>query len=121
MRDRLIELICDSIQTSECVCHCNHPYCNECNKLADYLLANGVIVPPCKVGDMVYRVVTMGTGVTFKKVGYNTYKQKEQTIKRFIRCIEVTKNNFLDVCEYFGKTVFLTREEAEAKLKGEKQ
>lgn len=24
--------------------------------LADHLLANGVIVPPCKVGDMVYRV-----------------------------------------------------------------
>lgn len=26
----------------------------ECGTLADYLLKNGVIVPPCKVGDTVY-------------------------------------------------------------------
>ena len=26
---------------------------------ADYLLAHGIIVPPCKVGDVVYRISTM--------------------------------------------------------------
>jgi hypothetical protein len=29
---------------------------NEWEKAADELLANGVIVPPCKVGDMVYSI-----------------------------------------------------------------
>ena len=42
MRDRLIKLIKDIV----------HPYFAE--TLADHLLANGVIVPPCKVGDTVY-------------------------------------------------------------------
>lgn len=94
---------------------------------ADYLLANGVIVPPCKVGDTVYRVIEMGTGIHFKQVGRcgighsQGYKivPCEEKIKRFIRTVEVSKNNFFDICENFGKTVFLTREEAEAKLKGE--
>jgi hypothetical protein len=118
MRDRLIELIDDFIHNIDVT----KWYSEEHDEgLADYLLAKGVIVPPCKVGDTVYRVVTMGTGVTFKKVGYNTYRTKEQTIKHFIRCVKVTKNNFFDVCENFDKTVFLTREEAEAKLKGEQE
>ena len=77
--------------------------------IADYLLANGVIVPPCKVGQTVYRIVEMSTGVMMN----STY-----TIKRFIRTVEVTKNNFFDVCENWGKTVFLTKEEAEKALKG---
>ena len=106
MRDRLIELIAKVQYMGGLE-----------GNLADHILADGWIRPPCKVGDMVYRVVTMGTGVTFKKVGYNTYREKEQTIKHFIRCVTVTKNNFFDVLENFGKTVFLTREQAEAKLK----
>ena len=127
MRDRLTELICENIQTDECVAHCNHPYCDKCKNLADYLLENGVIVPPCKVGDTVYRVIEMGTGIHFKQVGRcgighsQGYKivPCEEKIKRFIRTVEVSKNNFFDICENFGKTVFLTREEAEAKLEGE--
>lgn len=55
MRDRLIELLNKKY---------DH-FCDQCgvNKdsrytenLADYLLKNGVIVPPCKVGDTVYAV-----------------------------------------------------------------
>ena len=41
-RDRLIELIHDSDYSLNSV------------GLADYLIANGVIVPPCKVGNTVY-------------------------------------------------------------------
>ena len=48
-RERLIELI----SKSEILCNTcgenTNSYCAEA--LADYLLANGVIVPPCKVGD----------------------------------------------------------------------
>ena len=43
MRDRLIELLEEFLDLGYSSSH-----------VADYLLANGVIVPPCKVGDMVY-------------------------------------------------------------------
>lgn len=79
---------------------------------------------PCAVGDTVYRIVEMGTGIRFKYVGrYEVAITKshkiapcEETIKRFIRSVVVTKNNFFDVCEKWGKNVFLTKEEAEKVL-----
>lgn len=61
-RDRLIELI---VQANEL---CSNKDCAECEYLnndrilcdtyniADYLLANGVIVPPCKVGQKVWLI-----------------------------------------------------------------
>ena len=95
---------------------------------ADYLLANGVIVLPCKVGDVLY--------VVFK--AYN----EEKVYPVNVSAIRMdTKKNNNRVCvwgtfhitkfyahEYkatfkfdsIGKTVFLTREEAEAKLKESK-
>ena len=122
-RDRLIELLLSkSCMTNECPdvdcekCELIAVHTGDADKIADYLLSNGVIVPPCKVGQTVYRVVTMGTGVTFKKVGFNTYREKKQTIKHFIRCVTVTKNNFFDVCENWGISVFATKEEALSKL-----
>ena len=36
--------------------------------IADYLLANGVIVPPCKVGDKIYRY---GVAENTEKVSQN--------------------------------------------------
>ena len=52
MRDRLIKLIKEAKkQTKNANCDI------ERNMIfADYLLANGVIVPPCKVGDVIYFV-----------------------------------------------------------------
>ena len=92
-------------------------------KLADYLLANGVIVPPCKVGETVYyvsknpmslsvatntiyeahvsRIVTSAYGTTLVIQIHNSYG-----------CTEIP-----DVNEW-GETVFPTREEAEQALKG---
>ena len=49
MRDRLVELIQDSVQG------CAR---NWAEVIADYLLANGVIVLPCKVGETVYADIT---------------------------------------------------------------
>ena len=113
MRDRLIEL------TKRAFAKCKGKKCEDCvgygkgadcihYVVTDNLLANGVIVPPCKVGHTVYRIVEMSTGVK---------KNSTYTIKRFIRTVEVTKNNFFDVCENWGKTVFLTAEDAETALK----
>lgn len=92
--------------------------------IVDYLLENGVIVPPCKIGQTVYRIVKMSTGVTtairaIRKEGKITgvIKPCEPTIKQFIRSVTVTKNNFIDCCENFGKTVFASEAEAKYALK----
>ena len=76
--------------------------------VADYLLDNGVIVPPCKVGDTVY-IPYLST-----------------VIEKKVCSIVVQKPFFTVYCggtslrffkEDFGKTVFLTREDAEKALK----
>lgn len=127
MKERLIELLNDmqdkgyvEAKNEDGVsCHVSN------EKLADAILADGWMRPPCKVGDKVYRIVKMSTGVTNKhKVLYKDGKITgiitpcEPTIKYFIRCVEVTKNNFFDVCENFGKTVFFTYEETQKALGG---
>ncbi|MDO4810558.1 MAG: hypothetical protein Q3985_01310 [Eubacteriales bacterium] len=86
---------------------------------ADHLLANGVVVLPCKVGDTVYDI-------------YEALHNGEGDV----RALKVTDTHihldrrnkaWIIICGYyfaiddFGKTVFLTREEAEkalAKRKG---
>lgn len=60
MRDRLIELFKQkSCVYNECEKECSscgnfEMYDSTIEHIADYLLENGVIVPPCKVGDTVY-------------------------------------------------------------------
>ena len=49
-RERLIELIKNSNVLQCCGCHYND-FDRYCKRIADYLLANGVIVPPFKIGD----------------------------------------------------------------------
>ena len=87
--------------------------------MADFLLSNGVIVPPCCIGDTVYEI---------RENGKNPISGK-----RFDRCI--TTVQMLDCAAIrkstlyakekryakndsvrLGKTVFLTREEAEKAL-----
>ena len=122
MRDRLIELIRKADKKGLIFYRDNAAELS----FANLILDDGWIRPPCKSGDTVYRIVKMSTGVTNKnkivRVGKNRISgiltPCEPTIKCFVRCVEVTKNNLIDVCENFGKTVFLTREEAEKALKG---
>ena len=87
-----------------------------CTKLADYLVEHGVTVPPCKVGDRLYEVTGRKT--------VSVYKVRAIRVELFSLFIE------WDIVEGFvwkslsginaneiGKTVFLTREEAEKVLK----
>lgn len=112
MRDRLVALIKQganghTLMPTDCI--------------ADYLIENGVIVLPCKVGDIVYVVSRYYAG------DWEVYKCKIDNLtiygkNTFISCDANTaifgKINFgLNVSE-IGKTVFLTKEEAEQKLKG---
>lgn len=72
--------------------------------MADALIANGVIVPPCKVGDIIYYVY-MGQ--------IHPHKIKEIQINKFGEfVISLMTFHFKE----FGKTVFLTKEEAEKAL-----
>ena len=54
-RERLIRLIKSSGVFSRCGCHYNDGD-RFCQDLADYLLENGVIVPPVMVGQTVYGI-----------------------------------------------------------------
>ena len=87
-------------------------------RLADHLIANGVIVPPCKVGDTVYYI---------EGAYYNSKWQTVRPIKvteiswkcdrsgrdlGFALIANGTRYKFSSI----GKTVFLTKEEAEKAL-----
>ena len=122
MKDRLIELL----KGAERKYLSNGTYIPQMAEFfADYILADGWIRPPCKVGDVVYyvsdspinlsvqantiyeahvsRIVTTIYGTTLVIQIHNSYG-----------CTEIPDVND------FGKTVFLTREEAEKALQGVK-
>lgn len=100
MRDRLIELIKQG----------NGGYdFNSLERIADHLLANGVIVPPCKVGDKVFFVAHISDAIpdfiytdTVTKVGATVRGVMHEVGFDF---------------DAISKTVFLTREEAERALR----
>ena len=104
MRDRLIGLLKNAplldILTDE----------EDWEISADYLLENGVIVPPCKVGDSIYRC-----GDPIKAI-YEWEIEHIEISACEIVYIDDSDNEFTD--EDIGKTVFLTREEAEQAVKG---
>lgn len=96
-------------------------------KIADVLLANGVIVPPCKVGDMVYEIDKDCFGCNhFKEYwgcNYTCKREPEGNLfdvdydKDCKYSISETPFNYA-LLNYIGKTVFLTKEEAEAAPEG---
>lgn len=120
-RDRLIELlneaedICDgTFDCDECEYNPSANNCR-CELTVDHLLANGVIVPPCKVGDRVYSI-NIGDEKTLK-IWIEPNGDK-------ITQIKINRGGYHFKCwwGYFhlsdiGKTVFLTKEEAEQALK----
>lgn len=62
-----------------------------------------LVALPCKVGDTVYLIVTKRAGIYAPEF-------------RFIKKIKLTFLNMERILQDFGKTVFLTREEAEKAL-----
>ena len=114
MRDRLIELLMSkSCWTNECTdeadcaeCDCIAVATGDADKIADYLLENGVIVPPCKVGDVIYDI---RNGKVFGgKIIMTSYFGDSFTF--------VATGGYYIFTD-IGKTVFLTKEEAEQKLR----
>ena len=108
MKERLIELLSKTIYPKEGD--------DPAEVVADYLLANGVIVPPCKVGDTVYFIYE-----TYDEEGINRcvldckveqlgIDSKSTWFQLGVKLSGYFRNNTLD------KTVFLTKEEAEKAL-----
>ena len=133
-RKRLIELI---VNVENEILQ-KYPYTTDTFRIAhvaDYLLENGVVVPPCKVGDTVYLIDLFDYEPCKKNgkcgdvcphlyaeygVGYECRKGKYGA-KPF-SCAEIKTIEIKDICQIFdywnqfGKTMFLTREEAEQEL-----
>ena len=110
-RERLIELIlnCERVDLPLPIEYQEH--------LADHLLANGVIVPTCKVGDTVWFD-------TYKKSGTVSLGIQPHKVDRIdVMCVvgekELIETKLHDW--YFGESVFLTKEEAEQALKEREQ
>lgn len=99
-RDRLIELLGDYLYSEQ---------------IADHLLANGVIVPPCKVGDKVYLPCLNDWGDI-----------ENYTITEFVLdndgllFVVDDEDRETHPIEEIGTDVFLTKEEAEKALERSK-
>ena len=115
MRDRLSQLIFNKL--SETCRECSSLECTE--ELTDYLLANGVIVPPCKVGDTVYKLFPPYCHKREEDKCDHYCDGYDTTCEEYEGVYEIYDVSFkLGMLDDFGKRVFLTKEEAEAALKG---
>lgn len=107
MRERLIELLEDCGRSQMPMVAGLELWADD---IADYLLANGVIVPPCKIGDTVWYISGIHNSLVKSAKVEEIYHGDGGFA--FHLCRSYT---------YFTlqqEDVFFTREEAEAKLKG---
>ena len=100
----------------------NKAFQNSCEKFGDIfakdvtrdLLANGVTVLPCKIGDTVWAVRYYGKTPVIKKCVVSEMMYLEDMRLG----IAVKSNNRYSVRGFWGKNIFATREECEAALGG---
>lgn len=108
MRDKLIDILMSK------------PYGQSSyEEFADYLLAEGVIVPPCKVGTTLYFLYNSpyADKPDLTPRIYETYRWYFDVDKTGIVINTSDIHSFNKEYDYhLGKTVFLTREEAEQAL-----
>lgn len=45
MREKLMDIVCESIATDRCVAYCSHPHCGLVHTVVQKLIANGVTIP----------------------------------------------------------------------------
>lgn len=115
--ERLIELQCLAYDTYE-------GGKTSFEHTADVLLANGVVVPPVKVGQTVYflhnGIELCEARIICTEYNYYTNPQMWITVEFFSKVIGInTYKSRIDLM--LNKIMFLTREEAERALKGSKK
>ena len=126
-REKLIELLKQDNCPSPMFCSDNCKYVNSSDcaaeRFADHLLENGVIVLPVKVGDTVYVKAIENFDIIKLKYKIITARVTKFIFDEFIcsfwansldgnHCYKIDINDI-------GKTVFLTKEEAEQALRKE--
>lgn len=98
---------------------------NEARVIADYLIESGVILPPCKVGDIVFanRWYWREDGGTapYQITNITITQNKKGVWTKKYRAMQLANGRTIDLQLNFefdeiGKSVFLTREEAEQAL-----
>lgn len=118
-RDRLIELL-DKKQYYGSATGLGVNYIQN-SELADYLLENGLIVPPCKVGDIVYKIINdkrVKKPYKCKVIGFwHSGDESCNNIHLAHYVNGVFESSFSVPFTEIGKTVFFTGEEAENALK----
>lgn len=82
-------------------------------KIVKDLIKNGAIVPPCKVGDILY--MPLGKILEYEVISWRMREEGLQLVTHS----RTTGGLYHIWATCIGKTIFLTREEAEAALKGE--
>lgn len=118
-RDRLIELLKNDSCESPMLCdpNCKYASLKRCyeERTADYLLENNVFVAPVTEDDSVY-IILLGHILPFDVIGVSLFRKT--LIFKAQHGLNLT---WVFKMEDFGKTVFLTREEAEKALKEREQ
>lgn len=136
MRDRLIELLKKgqadysrrSLEEIKKILYEKHKYNSETDKvlslweeLADYILEDGWIRPPCKVGDKLY--TTYCYGINDWRIEESVVYEIRQRMGTGLEIFERRRSQngtfsyFKVELDKFGKTVFLIRAEAERALR----
>jgi hypothetical protein len=125
MRNRLKDLIIQSTQKCDSTdCNtCKYWNTNDCGavRIADHLIANGVILPPCKVGDKVYYINTRPHIVLRQNEIYEAKVVRIIALSLGVSLVIHTRGEY-GCCETpdirdWNETVFLTKAQAEQKLK----
>ena len=118
-RERLVKLLKSDSCESPMLCdpNCKYASLKRCyeERTADYLLSNGVIVPPVKAGDTIYEIHERRKGNKWVKIISERFVHGVEICMggcMIIRCVSTISVSLSDI----GKTVFLTREEAEKAL-----
>ena len=126
MKERLIELL-RNIPPMEITVggRANGKTYKTMGHIADYLLANGVFVPTLNCGDRVW-FIPKGLGevceATVIRVEYNYFTSPQEWIAIDYISSIVGKHEYKSRIDLMlGKTVFLTKEEAEKALKEKQQ
>lgn len=123
MRNRLIELINRAKQlykedmAFDTIDGAKMP--TETDYIIDYLLANSVICPPCKVGDKVYKI-TRNKVKECEVVFVGISADKRCSYFNFVENYAdgTFYKSYSMVFDVIGKSIFRTKEEAEKALKG---
>lgn len=116
MKDRLMKLMEEEISNGGYSFKLTDRCCDiAMETLADYLLANGVIVPPMKLGQTCFEICTYRNEVEECRVS-SIIQKANGSFK--IRVTNIPHKFVFEITpDKIGKTIFLTKEEAQSVLK----